>query len=134
MNKRWIALAAAGGLAAGLAVAGVALFVDVDRLASHYPGSAPVASDGVEASVEHKQFSREAEYRTEDDWLVVMRWYVDALNIQPGSSTNLQISGECAFLMQARQDWRLSHSITVLICSASPGSSIVVNEEVRWWP
>jgi len=134
MNRKLLFACALGGLVAAAALALLAATANFDRVQGRYPGSLRAEDEDVGFAVQQGLLNRRAVFWTEDDMRAVRSWYAALLYVEAGSDGNGLTAGDCAWLTNAQQTFVVNHTVTVLVCSTSPGTRIVVNESVYLWP
>ncbi len=132
-----MAALAASSLAASFVGFGLLASLNLDEVLERYPGSVPVASERVDFdSIHEGAIRRQGDYHTEDELMVVKRWYAARFRIAPASDMNLNPTGNCVWLTQSKLAFRVEHTVSVLLCAALHGTRISVNESMRFyiWP
>jgi hypothetical protein len=134
MRKSIVILLSTLSLVSGTAFANWAVTRAVDGGVSQYPGAVRTEHDNLELSLAQGELTRQAEFRTMDDLAAVTAWYAAQWAVDPASDNNLLRSGDCVWLAQSKPAWLFSHSFSAVACALTPGTSIVVNDNVYLWP
>ena len=135
MKRRIVAALAASGLAASFVGFGLSASINLNEVLEQYPGSVPVARERIDLdSIDDGTINRQGNYYTEDELIVVKRWYVARLHIAPASDMNPDPVSNCIWLTQSKLAVWITHTVSVLLCSAPHGTRVVVNEIVDLWP
>lgn len=107
----------------------------LDAIPGRYPGSVTEAGEGPDyGALWQGVVSWQAVSVTQNDLATVKSWYLQRLDIAPASDMNLAPVNDCIWLNQGKSTLLLTHTVTLLACSASAGTRIVVSHGVRLGP
>ena len=132
MKTRWIVVLAAGAAALVVLVAVSIPLASrlLDELLYRYPGSGLITVGQLDfADLKRGWITRQAVYQANTDLTTAVQWYGALM-----PDANQRVAGDCVTLRQRTTILHSQRIVAVLVCAQTPGTRIMVSEEVYLSP